>query len=311
MTIQYAIDSYINHCTIEKNLSKKTLKAYDTDLSQFNKFLKTISESQNVKDIDKNHIRAYLSNISVLKPKSIKRKIASIKALFSFLEFEDLIQLNPLRKMKIKIKEPKILPTVMNMAEVSKIYTTVFDSKRKIIPDNSFAYFTALRNIVVIELLFTTGARVSEISNLKLQNINLETGCIKLLGKGNKERNIQICNSESLSLLIKYQQLYVERIVACGYFLVNRLGEKLSEQSIRGIIKKITKAAKIPKRITPHTFRHSFATLLLEQDVDIKYIQTMLGHTSILTTQIYTHVNSIKQQEILRTKHPRKSLIMT
>lgn len=311
MEIRHAIDNYLKHCSIEKNLSSKTLKAYETDLMQFCSFLKGFVNLQGIHEIDKTHIRAYLADMSLLKPKSIKRKVASLKALFTFLEFEDLIQPNPLRKMRIRIKEPKTLPTVMNIEEVSKIYSIVFDYKHRLDSSDSFAYFTALRNVVVIELLFTTGARVSEISNIKPCNINLETGNIKLLGKGSKERNIQICSSESLAILNEYYESFSSKIIACNYFLINRLGKKLSEQSIRTIVKNITNSADISKRITPHTFRHSFATLLLEQDVDIKYIQAMLGHTSILTTQLYTHVNSAKQYEILKTKHPRKSFIMT
>ena len=127
-----------------------------------------------------------------------------------------------------------------------------------------------------------------------------------LKGKGNKERVIQICNADTLALIEIYICLFEEKITTSdGYLLINRLGNKLSDQSIRNMVNAIAVKAEISKKVTPHTFRHSFATLLLENDVDIKYIQAMLGHSSIVTTQIYTQVNREKQKQILTDKHPR------
>jgi integrase/recombinase XerD len=136
----------------------------------------------------------------------------------------------------------------------------------------------------------------------------LESGLLRVKGKGSKERIIQICNLDTVESLKDYSNLFTEKIVSSGYFLTNRLNSRLSEQSVRNLIKRYVKIASIDKHITPHTFRHTFATLLLEEDVDIKYIQQMLGHSSIMTTQIYTHVNIEKQKEILTTKHPRKRM---
>ncbi len=149
--------------------------------------------------------------------------------------------------------------------------------------------------------------RVSEISNLKANQIDLNSGQVIIKGKGDKERIIQICNRETITLLKKYKKFSINRITAAGdYFLVNRFNNKLSDQSIRNIVSIFSNTAKIKTHVTPHVFRHSFATLLLEKDVDIKYIQSMLGHSSIMTTQIYTHVNKEKQKQILRSKHPRR-----
>lgn len=310
-TLNKSVSDFLNHCQFEKNLSIKTLKAYQTDLLQFDSFLIDSNFPHHISNITKAEIREYIASLANLKPKSVKRKIASIKALFNYLEFEDLLITNPLRKLKIKIKEPRLLPVVLNMSEISKVYKVAFEIEKNIKNRTSYSYKEALRNLVVLELLFTTGARVSEVANLKVHNMNLDTGNIKICGKGAKERIIQICNKETIAVLKKYQRIYSKQIECSGFFLINRFGNKLSDQSIRNIVRNFITTAGIQKNVTPHTFRHSFATLLLERDVDIKYIQSMLGHSSIMTTQIYTHVNSEKQRQILKSKHPRKLLVMS
>jgi integrase/recombinase XerD len=308
-TIRESSKEFLNHCKFEKNLSSKTIHAYSTDLMQFGNFLSFKSLTVEIDKISKNEIRLYLEFISELKPKSIKRKIATIRAFFNFLEYEDQILLNPLRKMKIKIKESKTLPKVLDIREIKKILINAYKIKTDSHLNNAHSKNENLRNIVVLELLFSTGARVSEIANLKTANIETTSGLIKFIGKGNRERVIHICNKESLSALRNYKEIYKSKIESSGgYFLINRFGNKLSDQSIRTIVKNVGVRAGIVKHITPHMFRHSFATLLLEKDVDIKYIQAMLGHSSIMTTQIYTHVNQKKQKQILNLKHPRKDM---
>jgi integrase/recombinase XerD len=174
---------------------------------------------------------------------------------------------------------------------------------------SGYAYREAVRNIAVLELLFATGARVSEIANLRYESIQLTNGQLIIRGKGDKERIIHICSQEVLSALQHYLSLFQDEIEAAGgWFFINRIGNKLSDQSIRNLVKQNARQAGLTRRVTPHLFRHSFATLLLEKDVDIKYIQSLLGHSSILTTQIYTHVNAAKQKKILETKHPRKDI---
>lgn len=311
MKINKAINDFINHCIYEKNLSPKTIKSYKIDLSQLYNFLTKNQNSLDISEITKHELREYLITISGLKPKSVKRKIAVIKAMFNYLEFEDNIQINPFRKMKVKIREPKVLPKAMNKSEVHSILKSAY--KHFLLERKTTSYFYAeqIRNIVVIELLYATGARVSEIADLKFENINIFTGVVKIKGKGNKERIINICNKETLKILQNYYKLFNKKIEnARGFFLINRLGNKLSDQSIRTIVRNLAQTSSIQKIITPHMFRHTFATLLLEKDVDIKYIQSMLGHSSILTTQIYTQVNNTKQKQILKSKHPRKNLIL-
>lgn len=310
-SILNSINDFLSHCKIEKNLSEKTMKAYKTDLLQFHQFIGRALPEDSILLVDKSKLRDFIGTLSDLKPKSIKRKIASVKAMFNYLEWEDKLMINPFRKMRISIKEPKRLPSVLSLKEVTKIFRVIYDKKEKTVGATAYSSFEMLRNIVIAELLFATGARVSEISNLHLQTVNLETGVISIKGKGDKERIIQVCNKESLTILKAYKKQYAEKITdAGGYFLVNRFNAKLSDQSIRTIVKQLAAAAGITRRITPHTFRHSFATLLLEKDVDIKYIQSLLGHSSLMTTQIYTHVNRAKQKQILRTKHPRRDFTM-
>ncbi len=306
MTFTTAQKSFIDHCQFEKNLSDKTIEFYEIDLRQFQSFLKANELTSLITEIDKFALKDYLKQLSHFKPKTIKRKLATLKALFNFLEFEDIIPINPFRKLRIKIKEPSILPTVMNTHEVRKIFKAAYTAKEELaISDPN--YLVKIRDIAVLELLFATGIRVSELCDLKDQSINLHTGVISIYGKGSKERLIRVCNPDVLKVLCEYRKLFEKHISSCGYFFINRLGNRLSDQSIRHLIKRYTHLAAINKNITPHTFRHTFATLLLEEEVDIKYIQHFLGHSSIATTQIYTHVNSAKQQQILSTKHPRNS----
>ena len=298
---------FIFHCKFEKNLSPKTIKSYSIDLKQLVEFLTLNNYSKEITDINKHILREYLQSISNMKPKTVKRKMATTKALFNFLEYEDKILVNPFRKMRIQIREPKNLPNVMNIKEIEKIINSTYVAKSEEKELGSYAYAENVRNIAVIELLFATGVRVSELSYLKDECINLNTGQIKVKGKGNKERMIQVCNKEAIRALKEYYKLFNSKIKKQGdYFFINRFNTRLSEQSVRFLVKKYAKIAGLERRITPHSFRHSFATLLLEQDVDIKYIQHLLGHSSIMTTQIYTHVNGEKQKQILQ-RHPRRN----
>ena len=208
--------------------------------------------------------------------------------------------------MRIQIKESKRLPSVLNVTDVSKIFKSAYQLKTRISSQGSYSYKEAVRDIAILELLFATGIRVSELCNLKAKNIGRNFSFIIVKGKGDKERIIQICNKETVLALKEYNVIFKDEIKQKGYFFINRLGNQISDQSVRFMIKKYSRLAGIEKKITPHTFRHTFATLLLEEGVDLIYIQHLLGHSSIMTTQIYTHVNQAKQKKILNTKHPRK-----
>jgi len=308
-SIEVATTDFLSYCKNEKRLSFKTIKSYTIDFKQFIAFLCENIYPNQTASIDKFVLRHYIQSIYHFKPKTIKRKIATLKALFNFLEYEDIITVNPFRKIKTKFKIPLELPRVMNIDEITKILMAAYVSLTNAKEIGRPFRFERLKEVIIIELLFATGVRVSELSGLRIQHIDILTWNITVLGKGNKERLIQVCNIETQLILKEYYSHFKEKIdMSGGYFLVNRFNKRLSEQSIRAIVKKYSKEAGILRNITPHVFRHSFATLLLENSVDIKYIQHLLGHSSIVTTQIYTHVNSEKQREILSMKHPRQGI---
>lgn len=302
-SVNKVINDFILHCMYEKRLSNKTIMAYRVDLMQLENHLRDRYSLQGFEMITKDMLKRYLYEISEYKPKTIKRKMATVKALFSFYEFENENYINPMRKVKVHIRNPRILPTIMSDTEV-KMIIQYFYQKRTLNQNqlrHSYSYITQTRDIAIIELLFATGIRVSELCGLRCEDVDLLQGNIKVNGKGSKERVIQICSMEVLASLREYQSL----TKSDTFFFINRLGNKISAQSIRLMIKHCIENLKISKHITPHTFRHTFATLLLEENVDIRYIQNLLGHSSIVTTQIYTHVTASKQKEILLHKHPR------
>lgn len=311
-SIDQTIQEFLLHCRYEKRLNEKTLKAYSTDLRQFKSFIIQNTSAQRVKDINKDTLIEFQRALhDDYKVKSIKRKIACIKAMFNHFEFENDDFVNPFRKIQLRLKEPFKVPVVLNFGEVRAIFNRLYSLKEEFENKDGLLFKSLVRDVAFLELLFATGLRVSEITNLKASNISLEEGVLKVHGKGGKDRVIQICNDGVLNSLREYRSMFNTQIDKTGYFFINRLGVRLSEQSARAIVKKHGEALKLSKSITPHTYRHTFATLLLEEGVDIKYIQKLLGHSSILTTQIYTHVSSAKQREILTTKHPRNRMTMS
>ena len=298
------IRAYLHHCQIEKGLSQKTIKAYRIDLMQFSHYI-----GCDLCVCDKAAVQHYLSLLhDQYKTKSVKRKIASLKAFFTYLVDEEILLTSPFEKLRIKLHEPFILPKTIPLSTINLILQIAYKKKSTFSNTSSYQYKACLRDIAVLELLFATGMRVSELCSLAPDSIDLGNGLIKIYGKGSKERMIQISNPAVLSSVCTYYNAFSCTIHDIGHFFVNRLGNQLSAQSVRNMINSYTKLADIGQHITPHMFRHSFATLLLEEDVDIRYIQQLLGHSSITTTQIYTHVTSKKQRDILATKHPRNKI---
>ena len=293
------VKKYLEYCEFRKELDWNTLKAYRIDLRQFFEYIQEDMQ-------DKDKIEDYITELhKKYKPKTIRRKIASVKAYYNYLEEHELIHDNPFRKIKVKFKETIILPRIIPREEIEKLlnYLYTHEDKRS---HKTYRYW--LRDTAVIETFFATGARVYEISNIKADCVDLNTGLIKIMGKGKKERYIQIASAEILDILKKYYRQNSEAIKRCGYFFVNSRGNRYTEQSIRLMMKKYTKLAGIEKNITPHMFRHSFATYLIEEGVDVSCVQQILGHSSIKTTQIYIHIAAKKQAEILRKMHPRNRM---
>lgn len=309
--IHQLITEFLSHCKFEKNLTEKTLKAYEIDLTQFKKFLiQSVGEKPSLTEIGKEEIKSYVTHLTKKYAiKSTKRKVATTKAFFNYLEFDDKLATNPFRKVRLSLKEPFRLPEVLNFSELKRIFSEVYSQKNKAKDTHSYFHKYICRDIAILELLFATGIRVGELCSLKYSNINLNQGFIKVQGKGNKERIIQLCNPELLDSLKKYQFISKSQRKSFNtFFFLNRLDKPISAQSVRFMVKKYVAQAGIQKNITPHSFRHTFATMLLEEGVDIKYIQKILGHSSIMTTQIYTHVSNRKQKEILAKRHPRNRL---
>ena len=293
------LNAYLIYCEKLKNLDFKTLKAYRIDLNQFFDF----SDGRKLQ-FDKEAISCYIETLhDKFKPKTVKRKIASLKAFSSYCENEGYLNTNPFHVMKLKYKEPLILPKTISSNDVQAILKTAYDEQCK--ATAQYAKSQCNRDVVVLELLFATGMRVSELCSLKNADVNLSARFIRIMGKGAKERIIQLTNDEVVTSLIEYQK---QDTTPDEFFLINRGGHRLSEQSVRQIINKYVKKADLKIHVTPHMFRHTFATLLLEEDVDIRYIQKILGHSSIVTTQIYTHVSTRQQRLILEIKHPRNRL---
>ena len=231
-----------------------------------------------------------------------KTGFQNAKGLFRYFEYRDLIEKNPFNKIQIKFRKATILPKTIPLNYIESILATIYDYKSN--AKTKFQQRNALRDVATIELLFATGMRISELCFLKINDINLDNGTILILGKGSKERILQIGNAEVLNILKEYQTDFLRECENCGHFFVNQSGTPLSDQTVRRMISKYTRLASVNLNITPHMFRHTFATSLLDADVDIRYIQEMLGHSSINVTEIYTHVATAKQRDILSTKHP-------
>lgn len=304
-SIESYIHSYLMYCRGQKGLSPKTIKAYQIDLFSLQSFL-----SQKNGGLDKSTLQFYIADLhQKYKPKTVKRKIASVKAFCNFLEYEEVLVPNPFSHIQIKLHVPAVLPRTIPLPVIEQILHTAYQQKNR--KDMTvFQHKENLRDVAVLELLFATGMRVSEVCSLKKDSVDLIRGEIMIFGKGAKERIIQLANSEVHNAIKEYMNAFQKEILQTNCFFVNRRLHQLSEQSVREMINRYTKLAGIKRHITPHMFRHSFATLLLEEDVDIRYIQRLLGHSSIATTRIYTHVSSKKQRDNLIQKHPRNKINM-
>ncbi|MCM1040649.1 MAG: tyrosine-type recombinase/integrase [Ruminococcus sp.] len=301
--LQTIINNYLDFCQYQKRLDAKTMKAYRIDLKQFASQIGTADVSCITADL----LEKYIMELHrTYKPKTVKRKIASTKAFFRYMEYKDHIAANPFNKMQIKFREPVILPKTIPLHTMEKFLSTIYSQRTQ--AKTAYQKRNALRDAAVIELLFATGMRISELCSLKAVNVNLKDSNVLIFGKGSKERRIQIGSPEVGYILDEYLSEYHKEIDGCGYFFVNQAGKPLSDQAVRRMIRKYCHLAGIELHITPHMFRHTFATCLLEEDVDIRYIQEMLGHSSINITEIYTHVALAKQRDILSTKHPRRWL---
>lgn len=299
MNIRQEEKSYLEYCKYRKGLDAKTIKAYGIDLKQFFSYVES-------EEPEKAEIEKYVTELHKrYKQKTVKRKIASVKAFYNYLEDEELIADSPFRRIKVKFKETVVLPRIIPRGEIEKLFNYMYANRQQ---DGKMKDKYWVRDVAIMEVFFATGARVYEISNLQSDCVNTESGLIRIMGKGGKERYIQIGNEDIIHLLRNYYRQNEKKIKKSGYFFINNRGERYSEQSIRLMMKKYTRQAGIERNITPHMFRHSFATYLIEEGVDVSCVQQILGHSSIKTTQIYIHVATRKQAEILKELHPRNKM---
>ena len=293
-TLSSLIADYLETGKYEKQLSPDTIKAYRIDLRQFLDF--TGGEWA-----DRNMLNQYIKYLNQhFAPRSAKRKLASVRAFYHEMEICGEFGENPFNKLHIRIHSPQQLPRVIPEQIVQALLQSAYN-----------AYMPGcrevLRDIVVLELLFSTGLRVSELCALTRDTFLLNDSGLRLLvrGKGRKERILQITTPELLQLVKTYCDAFSREIQEQGTILFNQRGQSLSPQSVRRIINKYLNQIGESNHVTPHMFRHTFATSLLEAGMDIRYIQSLLGHSSISTTQIYTHVSSKQQTLLLAEKHPR------
>lgn len=293
---QEYLEDYLEDCILRKRLNQKTIRAYKIDLKQYFDFIGSSND-----DLKKINEYIHFLNRKYSKYKTVKRKIASIKAYYSYLEYEEIISFSPFIKIRTQIKEPKMLPRIIQKEYLNSIFKCL--SNHLNTANTEYKKKLAVRNIAVIELLFSTGIRISELCNIRLKDIDFHDRSLKIFGKGSKERVLYLGSDQVINSLKRYLE-FNNIDDENNYLFLSKFNTRLSEQSIRILLKNIENELKLSVHITPHMFRHTFATTLLEKEVDIRYIQNILGHSSISTTQIYTHVTYPKQKEILINKNP-------
>lgn len=288
---------FLHVCEFSRRLDSKTLRAYKIDLLQFQTYLQSSSLSFLEKDVISNYLETLHQSYA---PASVKRKIATMKAFYHYLERKEYTD-NPFHKLDVSFREPQKLPRYVPLHVIQELIDIIYQEQTAAKSD--FQKKQTLKDLAVIELLFSTGIRISELCCLPASSIDLQAEEMKIYGKGSKERLLQL-DSNVIKSLLKYQQAFQEQINREGYFFTSSRGGHLTDQSVRYMINKYTRQISATTHITPHMFRHTFAKSLLEQDVDIRIIQPILGHSSIKTTERYTYVSSSKQKEILQNKNP-------
>lgn len=293
-----AINHYQNYLKIERGLSDNSISNYTFDINKLVKWLVSNDIEISPIKIEKETLQDFVYSIAKeVNPRSQSRIISGLKGFFNYLVFEEYRTTNPLDL----IESPKIgrkLPDTLSLEEIDLLISEIDLSK----PQGE-------RNRAIIETLYGCGLRVSELINLKISDLFFDEGFIKVTGKGNKQRFIPIG-----SLTIKYMEIYRKEVrihqsikpTAKDTLFLNRRGNGLTRAMIFHIVKELTEKSGIHKKISPHTFRHSFATHLLENGADLRAIQQMLGHESITTTEIYTHIDKSHLTQIINDFHPRR-----
>ena len=296
---EHEIIEFKNYLKLERSLSDNSVSAYLNDINKLVSFIKRKNLGEiKYSDVNSILINDFIEEIynSGISTYSQARTISGLKSFFSYLLLEEKIEIDPTEL----IESPKLskkLPETLNIEEIEKILNSI-----------ELNSFEGLRNRAIIETLYSCGLRVSELTNITFKNLFLDIGFIKVIGKSSKERLVPIGTS-AIKYIKKYNDEYRKLINVKegneGYLFLNRRGSKISRNMIFIIIKNISKKIFLNKKISPHTFRHSFATHMIEGGADLRAVQEMLGHESITTTEIYTHLNKEYLREVVNKFHPR------
>ena len=287
---------FLTMLRVERNVSIHTMDAYKRDINQYLMYLGDL-DIKNLSDVKSKHIRDYIRVLSDggMAPASISRIISSIRTYYRFLSSENILDENPVLLIN-NPKLPKKLPDVLSEKEISLIINAIQESSQ---------FYQ--RDKAIIELLYSCGIRVTELCNLEMSNLFIDEDLIRVMGKGNKERLLPLGlrSKKYLDDYIKHSRNSHIKKSGSSFVFVSRNGNQLTRAMINIILNKWTQASGLKKSVSPHKLRHSFATHLLEGGADLRFVQALLGHSDISTTQIYTHIDKHYLKEVYKIHHPR------
>ena len=295
---QNVLESFLNYMLIERNFSANTRESYSNDLKRYLIFMQ--HRSRRLEMITKEHIEEFMGELYDigLEASSIARNISAIRSFHKFLVIERTLNTNPAENIH-QPKKAQYLPSVLTVDETMRLLA----APQSVNPPGKYV----LRDKAMLELLYATGVRVSELINIRQQSLYLDAGFVRIFGKGSKERLVPVGTS-AIGWVTRYQaelRIALVQRNSDDYLFLNARGIKLSRMALFTMVQKYAVMAGIEKNISPHTFRHAFATHLLEGGADLRAVQEMLGHRSIVTTQIYTHIDRLFIKEVHKTFHPR------
>ena len=287
---------FLTMLRVERNVSNHTMDAYKRDINQYLMYLGDL-DIKNLSDVKSTHIRDYIRVLSDggMAPASISRIISSIRTYYRFLSSENILNENPVLLIN-NPKLPKKLPDVLSEKEISLIINAIQESSQ---------FYQ--RDKAIIELLYSCGIRVTELCNLEMSNLFTDEDLIRVMGKGNKERLLPlgVRSKKYLDDYIKHSRNSHIKKSGSSFVFVSRNGNQLTRAMINIILNKWTQVSGLKKSVSPHKLRHSFATHLLEGGADLRFVQALLGHSDISTTQIYTHIDKHYLKEVYKIHHPR------
>jgi integrase/recombinase XerC/integrase/recombinase XerD len=292
MNVQEAIADFLQHGQIVRNLSDRTLRAYHSDLTQFHVHL----NGTGTVEITPEHLEEYLDKLGMgpYRDTSIRRKVAALKVFFRYLEEQGVVPESPARRLKIKRPVENRVPTVLSSREIRALLSapkeqiTELSAMRDSSPGGRNRYFCAVRDNVILELLFSTGIRIGELVALDVADVSVDHKQIQITGRATRGRSVTLTAEPVIAALVNYLDLRNERKLDTSALFVGRSGTRLTIYSIENIFKKHVRIAEIKRHITPHSLRHTMAAMLVATGADIRDVQEILGHASILSTQVYT-----------------------